>query len=130
MSRATSHVGASGLRLSGGRMRRVKPDHASAPDPCSCQGFPCPRTLLWPRPYPRVPGHNRGSGLCIQGSGVPSWRSGSGDTSWMYHPSFPMVSIDLPMWWGQALFTVWLRNDVRVPRLHTVVRGTHVSGYR
>jgi hypothetical protein len=89
MSRATSHVGASGLRLSGERMRRVKPGHASAPDPCSCQGFPCPRTLLWPGPYPRVPGHNRGSGLCIQGSSIPSRRSGSADTSWIYHPSLP-----------------------------------------
>jgi len=34
------------------------------------------------------------------------------------------------MWWGRVLFTVWLRNDVRAPRLHAVVRGTPVSGYR
>jgi hypothetical protein len=33
MSRATSHVVASGLRLSGERMRRVRPDHVSVPDP-------------------------------------------------------------------------------------------------
>jgi hypothetical protein len=51
MSRAMSHVGASGLRLSGEQMRRVKLGHASGPDPCSCQGFPCPRTLLRPVPY-------------------------------------------------------------------------------
>jgi hypothetical protein len=51
------------------------------------------------------------------------------------HPGctiFPchMVPLDLPMWWGRALFTVWLRNGVRAPCLHTVVRCTPVLGYR
>jgi hypothetical protein len=41
-----------------------------------------------------------------------------------------MVPLDLPMWWGRALFTVWLGNDVRAPCLHTVVRGTLDSGYQ
>jgi hypothetical protein len=41
-----------------------------------------------------------------------------------------MEPIDLPLWWGRALFTVWLRNSVRAPCLHTVVRGTPDSGYR
>jgi hypothetical protein len=95
MSRATSHVAASGLCLSGERMHRVKPSHLSVPDPCSCQGFPCPETLLRPGPYsegfgphPRDPTRllgspelQPGSGLCVQGSGAPSRRSGSTDTS-------------------------------------------------
>jgi hypothetical protein len=34
------------------------------------------------------------------------------------------------MWWGQALFITRLEIDARVLRLHTVVRGTPVSGYR
>jgi hypothetical protein len=126
MSRAMSHVAASGLRLSGERMRRVKPDYVSAPDPCSCQGFPCPGTLLRPGPtrrdldpiqgtrhaYSGVPGHNRGSELCVQGSGAPSRRSGSTDTSGCIIFPCHMVPLDLPMWWGRALFTVWLRNDI------------------
>jgi hypothetical protein len=53
----------------------------------------------------------------------------------LIHPGciiFPchMVPLELPMWWGRALFTVWLGNGVRAPRLHTVVRGTPDSGYR
>jgi hypothetical protein len=53
----------------------------------------------------------------------------------LMHPGciiFPchMEPLDLSLWWGRALFTVWLRNGVRAPRLHTVVRGTPDSGYR
>jgi hypothetical protein len=33
-------------------------------------------------------------------------------------------------WWGRALFTTQLKIVVWVLRLHTVVRGTPVSGYR
>jgi hypothetical protein len=44
MSRATNHVAVSGLHLIGERMCRVRPGHVSVPDPCSCQGFPYPRT--------------------------------------------------------------------------------------
>jgi hypothetical protein len=38
--------------------------------------------------------------------------------------------LELPTWWGRALFTAWLGNVVWAPRLHTVVRGTPDSGYR
>jgi hypothetical protein len=34
------------------------------------------------------------------------------------------------MWWGRALFITRLEIDARVLRLHTVVRGTPVPGYR
>jgi hypothetical protein len=33
-------------------------------------------------------------------------------------------------WWGRVLFTTRLEIAARVPRLHTVVRGTPVPGYR
>jgi hypothetical protein len=33
-------------------------------------------------------------------------------------------------WWGRALFTTRLEIAARAPRLHTVVRGTPISGYR
>jgi hypothetical protein len=32
-------------------------------------------------------------------------------------------------WWGRVLFTTRLEIAARAPRLHTVVRGTPVSGY-
>jgi hypothetical protein len=34
------------------------------------------------------------------------------------------------MWWGRVLFTTRLEIVAWAPRLHTVVRGTPVSGYR
>jgi hypothetical protein len=85
------------------RRLSVRPGHVSVLDPCPCQGFPCPGTLLRPGPYsegsgphPRdptrllvSPGPLSGSGLCVQGSGAPSRRSGSTDTSWKYHLSLP-----------------------------------------
>jgi hypothetical protein len=33
-------------------------------------------------------------------------------------------------WWGRALFTTRLEVVAWSPRIHTVVRGTPVSGYR
>jgi hypothetical protein len=81
----------------GAQVHRIRPGHVPAPDPRSCQGLPCPRTSLWFGPYsegsgphPRDPvmlsweswAVTRGSGLCVQGSGAPSWRSGPNGTSW------------------------------------------------
>jgi hypothetical protein len=34
------------------------------------------------------------------------------------------------MWWGRVLFATRLEIAVWTPRLHTVIRGTPVSGYR
>jgi hypothetical protein len=87
----------------GAQAHGIRPEHVSVPDPCSCQGFPCPGTLLRSGLYSEdldpiqgtryvytgVLGHNRGSGLCVQGFGAPSWRSGPTDTSWLYHLSLP-----------------------------------------
>jgi hypothetical protein len=110
MSRATSHVGASGLRLSWERMHRVKPGHASAPDPCACLG-----TLLWPVPYSEGSGPHPRDPVCILGSpgpqlGVRVVCTGGpvlpcGGLARLTHPGciiFPchMVPLDLPMWWG------------------------------
>jgi hypothetical protein len=71
-----------------------------------------------------------GSGCAYRGPVLP--RKGPAR---LIHPGciiFPchMVPLELPMWWGRALFTVWLGNAVRAPHLHTVARGTPDSGYR
>jgi hypothetical protein len=71
MSRATSHVAASGLCLSGERMRRVKPGHVLVPDPCLCRGFPCPRTSLRPGPYLDGSGPHPRDPACLLGSPGP-----------------------------------------------------------
>jgi hypothetical protein len=74
MSRATSHVAASGLLLSGEHMCRVKPGHVSVPDLCSWQGFPCPRTLLRPRPYSEGSGPHLRDPTSLLGSPGPQSR--------------------------------------------------------
>jgi hypothetical protein len=71
-----------------------------------------------------------GPGCAYRGLALPCEGSAR-----LTHPGciiFPchMVPLDLPMWWGRALFTVWLRNAIRAPRLHIVVGGTPVLGYR
>jgi hypothetical protein len=78
-----------------------------------------------------VLGLTRRSGLYIQGSGTFPW--GSGPTAgtleciiFSGHAAVPEPST----WWGRALFTTRLEIAVWVLRLHTVVRGTPVSGYR
>jgi hypothetical protein len=63
------------------------------------------------------------------GSGTFPGGSGSTDDIMVYvtfsgHVAAPESS----MWWGRAPFITCL--DARVLRLHTVVRGTHVPGYR
>jgi hypothetical protein len=71
-----------------------------------------------------------GPGCVYRGPVLPR-----GGPAQLIHPGciiFPchMVPLELPMWWGRALFIVRLGNVVRAPRLHTVVRGTHDSEYR
>jgi hypothetical protein len=73
----------------------------------------------------------RGSGLYIQGSGTFPWRSGLTVDALEYIIFFAHVAAPEPStWWGQVLFTTRLEIVARVPRLHTVVRGTPISGYR
>jgi hypothetical protein len=73
----------------------IKPGHVSVPDPCLGQGIPCLGTSLWVartllggirtpskgpwHTYLGVLDHIRGSGLCVQGSGASSWKSGPAD---------------------------------------------------
>jgi hypothetical protein len=72
-----------------------------------------------------------GSGLCVQGFGSSSWRSGPTDCI-LGHTIFSghVALLEPSMWWGRVLFTAWLEIAARAPCLHTVVRGTPDSGYR
>jgi hypothetical protein len=40
-----------------------------------------------------------------------------------------VAALELSTWWGRVLFTTRLEIVARAPCLHTVVRGTPVSGY-
>ena len=137
MSRATRHVAAAGLRLSG--KRGARPGHVPAPDPYPCRGPPRPGTL--PRPgsysegpgaYPRDPASPLGSsGLVHTGVWCPSvevrtHRCTLGSIVFPCH----VVPLDLPMWWGRVPLSVWPGGVIRVQRLHTVEEGTPNSGYR
>jgi hypothetical protein len=68
MSRATSHTATAGLRLSG--KCRARPGHMPAPDPYSCQGPPCPGTLLRFGPYLEGPGALPRDPVCLLGSSL------------------------------------------------------------
>jgi hypothetical protein len=67
----------------------------------------------------------------MQGSSTFSWGSRPtvdtlGDIVFSSHVAAP----ELSTWRGRVLFTTRLEIAVRAPRLHTVVRGTPVLGYR
>jgi hypothetical protein len=67
----------------------------------------------------------------MQGSDTFPWGSGSivdtlEDIVFFGH----VAALDPSTWWGRVLFATRLEIVVRAPRLHTVVRGTPVSGYR
>jgi hypothetical protein len=73
----------------------------------------------------------RRSGPYMQGSDTFPWGSGSivdtlEDIVFFGH----VAALDPSTWWGRVLFATRLEIVVRAPRLHTVVRGTPVSGYR
>jgi hypothetical protein len=71
------------------------------------------------------------SGPYMQGSGTIPWGSGpTFDTLEGIVFSGHMAAPELPTWWGWVLFTTRLEIAMRAPRLHNVVRGTPVSGYR
>jgi hypothetical protein len=78
-----------------------------------------------------VPDFSRTSGLHIQGSDTFPWGSGLTVVTLEYiifsgHVAAPEPST----WWGRVLFTTRLEIAARAPRLHSVVRGTPISGYR
>jgi hypothetical protein len=65
------------------------------------------------------------------GSGTFPWESRSTDNIMVYVTfSGHLAAPESPTWWGQALFIACLEIDARVSRLHTIVRGTPVPGYR
>jgi hypothetical protein len=76
-----------------------------------------------------VPDRTRRSRLCVQGSDAFLRRSGTTDgileciTS-----SVHMAPLELPMCWGQVLFTVRLEIVVRAQCLHTIVRVPLIQG--
>jgi hypothetical protein len=41
-----------------------------------------------------------------------------------------VAALEPSTWWGRVLFTTRLEIAVRAPRLHTIARGTPISGYR
>jgi hypothetical protein len=73
----------------------------------------------------------RRSSLYIQGSGTFPLGSGpTVDTLEYIIFSGHVAAPELSTWWGRVLFTTRLEIVAWVPCLHTVVRGTLVSGYR
>jgi hypothetical protein len=100
----------------------------SGPDPT--QGGPKP--VLGVRLAPvGVLDPSRRSGPYMQGSDTFPWESGpTADTLEDIVFSGHVAAPELATWWGRSLFTTRLKIVVRVSRLHTVVRGTPVLGYR
>jgi hypothetical protein len=73
----------------------------------------------------------RGSGPYMQGSGTFPWGSGpTADTLEDFVFSSHVAASEPSTWWGRVLFTTRLEIAAWAPCLHTVVRGTPVSGYR
>jgi hypothetical protein len=72
----------------------------------------------------------RRSGLHIQGSGTFPWGSGLTVDTLEYIIFSGHVVVPESSTWSRALFTTLLEIAAWVSRLHTVVRGTPVSGYR
>jgi hypothetical protein len=100
----------------------------SCPDPTQRGPGPVPGVRFAPV---EVLDLTRGSGLYIQGSDTFPWGSGLTVDALEYIIFFGHVAVpESSTWWGQVLFTTRLEIVARVPRLHIVVRGTPVSGYR
>jgi hypothetical protein len=91
-----------------------------------------PEPILGVRFAPvEVPDLSQRSGLHIQGSSTLPWGSGlTVDTLEYIIFSGHVAAPKLSMWWGWVLFITRLEIVARAPRLHTVIRGTPVSGYR
>jgi hypothetical protein len=129
------------------------PGHMSAPDlPPGLQqgpGILCPRIpgpcCEWPRPHTEGSGtHPRGPVRACGGprpypevwsvyTRVRHFLMGSGPTADILEDivfSGHVAAPEPTAWWGRALFATRLEIAAWTPRLHTVVRGTPVSGYR
>jgi hypothetical protein len=100
----------------------------SGPDPTQRGSRPTPGVRFTPV---GVLDLTRRSGTHIQGSDTFPWGSGPTVDALEYiifsgHMAAPKPST----WWGRVLFATRLEIAAWAPRLHTVVRGTPVSGYR
>jgi hypothetical protein len=100
----------------------------SGPDPTQRGSGPVPGVRFAPV---EVLDLTQGSSLYMQGSDTFLWGSRPtvdtlGDIVFSSHVAAPEPS----MWWGRSLFTSRLEIAAWVSRLHTVVRGTSISGYR
>jgi hypothetical protein len=127
--------------------------HVSAPDPClaliKAWVFFAPEsrdpTVSGPNPTQRDPEPilgvrfapmevldlTRRFGPHIQGSDTFPWGSGLTVDTLEYIIFSGHVAVPEPStWWGRAQFTTRLEIVAWVSRLHTVVRGTLVLGYR
>jgi hypothetical protein len=100
----------------------------SGPDPTQRGPEPVPGVRFAPV---EVLDLTRRSGPCIQGSDAFPWGSGpTADTLEYIVFSGHVAAPEPSTWWGRVLFTTRLEIVAQVPHLHTVVRGTPVSGYR
>jgi hypothetical protein len=67
----------------------------------------------------------------VQRSDTFPWRSGpTVDILEYIVLSGHVAALELSTWWGRVLFTTRLEIAAWTPCLHTVVRGTPISGYR
>jgi hypothetical protein len=100
----------------------------SGPDPTQRGPEPIPGVRFVPM---EVLDLTRRPGLYIQGSITFPWGSGpTVDILEYIIFSGHVVAPEPSTWWGWVLFTTRLEIAAWVPHLHTVVRGTPVSGYR
>jgi hypothetical protein len=100
----------------------------SGPDPTDMGPGPVPGVRLTPV---EVLDLTRGFGLYMQGSGTFPWGSRpTVDTLEDIVFSGHVAALEPSMWWGRSLFTTRLEIAVWVSCLHTVVRGTPISGYQ
>jgi hypothetical protein len=98
------------------------------PGPCTGGSGTRPRGLGTPV---EVLDLTRRSGPYVQGSGTFPWGSGPAVDILEYIVFSGHVATREPStWWGRVLFTTRLEIAACAPCLHTVVRGTPVSGYR
>jgi hypothetical protein len=100
----------------------------SGPDPTQQGPRPVPRVRFAPMEVLDLAQRSR---PYMQGSGTFPWGSGpTVDTLEHIVFSGHVTAPEPSTWWGRVLFAMRLEIVAWAPRLHTVERGTPVSGYR